>query len=66
MMEPQKFEFALEDEVELVCSREAGVVIGYAMHLNAIEPSYRVRYVANDGRLVESWWDQGALMPRNG
>jgi hypothetical protein len=48
--------------VRLVLSNEAGVIIGRAEYLES-EPSYYVRYKAADGRQVEAWWGESAIVP---
>ena len=55
-----RFSFSLGQEVRLVRSGEAGVVIGRAEYTDS-NPSYFVRYAAGDGRLDERWWAQSAL-----
>ncbi|WP_267422700.1 hypothetical protein [Methylobacterium sp. GC_Met_2] len=55
-----RFSFSLGQEVRLVRSGEAGVVVGRAEYTDAA-PSYFVRYAAADGRLDERWWAQSAL-----
>ena len=52
--------FKLNQNVKIMASGEEGVVIGVATYTYA-EPSMLVRYQANDGRAVESWWTQSAL-----
>ncbi|MDP3853174.1 hypothetical protein [Phenylobacterium sp.] len=54
-----KFKFDLKAKVGLGPA-ENGEVIGRAEYLTS-EPSYYVRYVAGDGRLVEAWWSESAL-----
>lgn len=51
----------LNDKVKIASSTEHGVVIGVATYTFA-EPSMLVRYIAADGRAVESWWTQSALV----
>ena len=55
----KKFIFELGNEATLL-SGEKGDVIGRADYIDG-EPSYRIRYVAGDGRLTESWWGESAL-----
>ena len=57
-----KFKFSLEDKVKLTHSDEHGDVIGRSEYINS-EPTYLIRYVAGDGRQIESWWAEDALMP---
>jgi hypothetical protein len=54
------FEFALEADVSIITSGEAGTVVGRLEYLNG-ENSYLVRYKAADGRAVEAWWNESAL-----
>lgn len=57
------FVFALGQLVHILPDlggAEVGEVIGRAEYI-AAETSYYVRYVAGDGRAVESWWGEGAL-----
>lgn len=54
-------DYMLGDSVSLVLSKEAGVVIARAAFLNS-ENSYLVRYKCSDGRLVEQWWGESALV----
>lgn len=54
------FKFELNQEVKIFRSEEHGVVIGRAEYANGLN-NYLVRYVAADGRAVESWWQEDAL-----
>lgn len=56
-----KFEFDLSDEVELIVSGERGIVIGRAEFVVA-EQQYLLRYKCADGRAVEAWWTEDALV----
>ena len=56
----KQWEFELGQNVGLVQSVEQGKVIARAESLNHVD-QYQVRYVAGDGRLIESWWDVDAL-----
>jgi hypothetical protein len=56
-----KFKFELSEKVRLAGSTEHGEVRGRAEYVDRGPPSYLVRYVAGDGRLVESWWNEDAL-----
>jgi hypothetical protein len=58
-----KFAFQLNDRVALVHSGENGVVIGRVEYLFA-ENGYLVRYRAGDGRQVENWWGESAIVGR--
>jgi hypothetical protein len=51
----------LSERVSLVLSKETGIVIARAQYLNS-ENSYLVRYKCSDGRLVEQWWGESALV----
>lgn len=55
--------FELNDQVVIECSGEQGKVIGRAEYASATEPSYFIRYKCGDGRGVESWWSESALLP---
>lgn len=50
-------------ELVIAVSNEIGEVIGRAEYPRA-EPSYLLRYKAADGRAVEQWWAESALMPK--
>jgi hypothetical protein len=54
------FKFDLKQLVNLVESRECGVVIGRAEYSNSGN-SYLVRYRGADGVQNESWWSEDAL-----
>ncbi|NIF80150.1 hypothetical protein F3J20_22610 [Paraburkholderia sp. Cy-641] len=54
-------EFELNEIVQLAMSSEAGTVIGKAHYVTG-ENSYLVRYQAADGRQVEQWWGESALI----
>ena len=56
-----KFKFNCGDKVELVDSGEQGTVIGRAEYTYC-DPSFFVRYKCGDGRLVESWWTETAIL----
>lgn len=47
-------------DVSLDMSGERGIVIARAEYLHG-ENQYLVRYLAADGRQVESWWNESAL-----
>lgn len=57
---PKRFAHELGDRVNLAESPEQGEVIGRC-EFKAAENSYLVRYLAGDGRQVESWWGESAL-----
>lgn len=52
--------FELGDTVTLRESEERGIVIGKAEYSYA-ETHYLIRYKANDGRQVETWWGASAI-----
>lgn len=54
------FKFALNQTVVIVVSGETGDIIGRAEYM-CCNPSYLIRYKANDGRAVEAWWSEEAL-----
>ncbi|GAM63648.1 phage protein [Vibrio ishigakensis] len=54
------FKFDLNDEVEIICSGECGLVIGRAEYSKESN-QYFVRYKSADGRAVEQWWSESAL-----
>lgn len=56
-----RFRFRLEQPVVLTMSGERGIVIGRSDHVHSSD-QYNVRYTAADGRQVENWWDEGALI----
>lgn len=55
------FSFDLHSRVRLVESDETGTVIGRAEYVESAN-QYLVRYRAGDGRQVESWWAESALL----
>jgi hypothetical protein len=55
------FKFELTSPVMVQVSGEAGEVIGRAQY-TAMENQYWVRYKAADGRAVEAWWAESALV----
>jgi hypothetical protein len=52
---------ALGATVKLRHSDETGEVIGRAEY-SVSEPAYYVRYKAADGRQVEQWWGESAIL----
>lgn len=54
----------LGSHVAIACSGETGQVVGRAEYTTC-ETSYLVRYAAGDGRAVEQWWQQSALVVAN-
>lgn len=57
---PSIFKFSLGEPASIAASHEQGTIIGRAEYLNS-EPSYLLRYKANDGRATEQWWQESAL-----
>lgn len=55
------FVFTLGDRVKLILSGEQGSVIGRAEYSDTIN-QYRVRYLAADGRQVEDWFAEDAIV----
>lgn len=55
------FKFQLGKNVLIAASDEHGKVIGRAQYLNG-QNNYLIRYKAADGRAVESWWGEDALI----
>lgn len=53
--------FALGQQVRVRVSTEVGEVVGQARYRFS-ENSYLVRYCAADGRAVEQWWAESALV----
>jgi len=56
----KEWKFDLRAKVCLVQSGEEGIVIGRAESIGHVD-QYHLRYTASDGRLVEGWWDEGAI-----
>lgn len=56
--------YFLGQEVSLMLSSELGSIIGIAQYQNNQEHQYLVRYIAADGRQVESWWAESAIKIR--
>lgn len=57
---PSIFKLGLGDTASISASHEQGTIIARTEYLNS-EPSYLLRYKANDGRAVEAWWQESAL-----
>jgi hypothetical protein len=57
----ESFKFQLGHEVTIEASGETGVVIGRAEYTTS-QPSYLLRYRSADGRAVEAWWSESALV----
>lgn len=58
------FDYRLGERVVISASGETGVVFGRAEYQRG-ENSYYVRYCAADGRAVEQWWGESALIADN-
>lgn len=56
-----EFKFQLNQKVQVGVSGESGDVIGRAEYSKG-QNSYLVRYQASDGRAVEAWWSEDALV----
>ena len=56
------FAFNLSESVCIIGGAETGEIVGRAEYTNSCN-KYLVRYVAGDGRAVEAWWDEDALLP---
>nr|WP_321459654.1 hypothetical protein [uncultured Cohaesibacter sp.] len=54
------FAFDLDQKVKMKLSDEQGLIIGRAEFVMDT-PNYLVRYLAADGRQVESWWNESAI-----
>lgn len=57
----KEFKFQLNALVRIVASEECGQIIGRAEYLESAD-CYLVRYKAADGRAVEAWWNESALV----
>jgi hypothetical protein len=55
------FELQLGQNVVIKVSGEEGEVIARAEYLNSAN-SYYIRYRSADGRAVEAWWTEDALI----
>jgi hypothetical protein len=55
------FVFDLEQHAAIIMSGEVGIIVGRAQYTQG-ENSYLLRYKAADGRAVEAWWPESALM----
>lgn len=55
------FLFEIGDNVKINVSNEHGTVIGCAQFLDS-DHQYLIRYCAGDGRGVEQWWQESALV----
>lgn len=54
------FDYKLGDGVSLKLSGEAGEIVGRAHYTN-MNPQYLVRYIAADGRQIESWLAEDSI-----
>jgi hypothetical protein len=57
-----EFRFDFGQRVCLTLTGESGIVVGKCHYMNN-ECQYAIRYVAADGRQVESWLQESALEP---
>jgi len=55
------FKFNLGDAAKIAASDETGEVVARAEYASS-ENSYLLRYKSADGRAVESWWGESALV----
>lgn len=55
------FKFQLGRIVVIECSLEQGVIHARSEYSNS-ENQYLVRYKSADGRAVEAWWPESALV----
>lgn len=58
-----KFDFEIGQDVLLVDSKEAGIVLGRAEYRDST-PSYYVRYVDANGRMVKDWFNGPDLVAK--
>ena len=58
---PAKFKFGLKQVVKIKESEETGTIHGRAEYTTG-ENNYFLRYKAADGRAVEAWWVESALV----
>lgn len=61
LMDDKTFKFAIGQEIAIACSGEVGTIIGRAEYAESAD-AYFVRYRAGDGRAVEAWWAESALI----
>lgn len=59
----KSFNFALNQQVIIIQSGEAGVVIARSHSIDS-NPQYQIRYATAQGVAVESWWGESALQLR--
>ncbi len=55
------FEFELGANVEIIASKEYGEIVARAQYSTG-ENQYLLRYKAGDGRAVEAWWGESAIV----
>ncbi len=55
------FEFELGVNVEIIASKEYGETVARAQYSTG-ENQYLLRYKAGDGRAVEAWWGESAIV----
>lgn len=61
-MSAKIFLYDLGEKLTIVCSGEEGVVVARSDSASHCD-QYLLRYKAGDGRAVEAWWDEPALLP---
>lgn len=61
-MSAKKYKYDLGQKLVIGCSNEEGQVIARSDSAAHVD-QYLLRYKAGDGRAVEAWWDETALMP---
>lgn len=61
MANMRDFKFDLGARVTIFISGEMGEIIGRSEFLNSID-QYLLRYKTADGRAIESWWAEDALV----
>ena len=54
-------QFELKQKVTIVTSGETGEIIGRGDYTHS-EATYLIRYKSSDGRAVENWWNESALV----
>ena len=57
----EELKYQLGQLVQLARSDEEGEVIARAEYATS-EPSYLLRYKCADGRAIEAWWQESALV----
>jgi len=57
---PEKFKFALDQQVAITVSGETGKVQGRAEYTYS-ENTYYVHYKSADGRAVTAWWPESDI-----